>query len=195
MTDAPVPDAFALPTKAVTRRPAAYDRTSRLLHWTVAAAFLGALGIGILLGWLPREARGAWMDPHRALGMVVLVSGAWRLVRRMRIGFPPPAALMPRWQALASHATHWALLAATIAMPLSGVLMTVAGGRAVEIWGLTILPAMGEIAWLSGPAHALHEAVLPVLAALVLLHVGGALKHHLIDRDGTLRRMTTGRAA
>jgi cytochrome b561 len=34
-----------------------------------------------------------------------------------------------------------------------------------------------------------HEALNLALLALVGLHVAGALKHTLIDRDGTLRRM------
>ncbi|MFT6532828.1 MAG: cytochrome b561 [Limimaricola cinnabarinus] len=166
-----------------------YSRLSRLLHWSVAAGFLGALAIGLLLDWLPREARGVWLDPHRTLGLGVLAFGMWRLLRRVRIGFPAPEALQPRWQALAARATHWALLAATLAMPLSGVLMTVARGRAVELWGLTVIPAWGEIGWLAATAGALHEAALPVLVGLVALHLGGALKHHLVDHDDTLRRM------
>ena len=34
-----------------------------------------------------------------------------------------------------------------------------------------------------------------LLMAALALHVAGALKHHLIDRDATLRRMLPGRAA
>jgi cytochrome b561 len=34
-----------------------------------------------------------------------------------------------------------------------------------------------------------HELLGYTLIAAVSLHLAGALKHHLIDKDGTLRRM------
>ncbi|MEP1933712.1 MAG: YceI family protein, partial [Roseibium sp.] len=39
--------------------------------------------------------------------------------------------------------------------------------------------------WFAG----LHHVLIAVLAVSVLLHVAGALKHHFIDKDATLRRM------
>ena len=166
-----------------------YSRLSRLLYWSVAASFLGALGIGLLLDLLPLEARGVWLDPHRALVLVVLAFGAWRVLRRVRIGFPAPEASRLRSKALAARAVYCALLAATLAMPLSGTMMTVARGRADEHWGLAVIPAWGEIGWLAAAAGALHEAALPVLVGLVVLHLSTALKHHLVSHDDTLRRM------
>ena len=54
---------------------ASYGRASRALHWTVAILFLGALGIGLALDLIPREARRPGMDWHRALGLGVLLFG------------------------------------------------------------------------------------------------------------------------
>ena len=176
-------------------RPAAYDPASRALHWTVAALFLGALGIGLLFEVIPRDARGPWMEWHRVLGLGVLAFGAVRAVRRIARGFPAPPEGQPRWQAVAAQAAHRALLAATILMPLSGVLMGLARGRALAVWDVTVLPALPETPWLASAAGTVHGALPPVLVALVALHVGAALKHHLIDRDATLLRMTTGRGA
>lgn len=171
--------------------PVTHGPAARVNHWVVAAAFLGALGLGLAIGQLPREARGALMDPHRALGVAVLLWGAWRLLLRLRTGFPDPVAPSPRWQDALSRTTHWALLAATVLIPLSGVLMGLARARALDVWGLTLLPALPETPWLASAA--VHEAAAPVLLALVALHVGAALKHHFWDRDATLVRMLTGR--
>lgn len=185
------------PTVRVARppRPTGYDRVSRLSHWVVAAAFLGALGLGLALGNLDLapEPRAALLDPHKALGLFVLVFGVWRVGRRLRQGFPAPAAPGPRWQEAAAAAVHAALLAAIVAMPLSGTLMTLARGRALEVAGVTLAPSVGESPWLASVAGTAHGLAAPVLLALLALHVGAALKHHLIDRDATLVRMTHGR--
>ncbi len=70
--------------------------------------------------------------------------------------------------------------------------MTLAGGRALAIGSVTLLPSPGEIAWLHTVAETIHETAPPLLLLLLALHVGAALKHHLIDRDATLRRMIGG---
>ena len=175
--------------------PPSYRPLGKALHWIVALALLGALGIGLSFGWMPRETRMGLMDPHKALGLTVLVFGAWRFVRRMAIGFPSPASGQPRWQDAAARATHVSLLAATLAMPVSGLLMSAARGRAIDIWGLTIFPALPETSWLSNVAGAIHETAPWFLVALVALHIGAALKHHVVDRDATLARMTSSRIA
>lgn len=174
--------------------PSGYDRTSRLLHWLVAAAFLGALGLGLALGnlELAREARAVLLDPHKALGLVVLAFGTWRVARRLRRSFPAPAAPGPRWREAAAKAVHGALLAAILVMPLSGVAMTLARGRALEVAGVTLLPAIGETPWLAAAAGTAHALAGPLVLGLLALHVGAALKHHFVDRDATLLRMTTG---
>lgn len=86
---------------------------------------------------------------------------------------------------------HVALLAVTVVMPATGILMSLAGGRALEIGGFTFLPALPEIPRLAAAAHAVHEALPPALVALVALHVGAALKHHFLHRDPTLARITS----
>ncbi|MEO1976430.1 MAG: cytochrome b/b6 domain-containing protein, partial [Paracoccaceae bacterium] len=76
-----------------------------------------------------------------------------------------------------------------------GLLMSAARGRAIDIWGLTIFPALPETSWLSNVAGAIHETAPWFLVALVALHIGAALKHHVVDRDATLARMTSSRIA
>ena len=143
-------------------------------------------------GGLKREAVAPLMAWHKFLGVLVLVFGLWRVAWRMRQGFPEPVASMPRWQRAASKAVHFGLLAAIVAMPVSGILMTIAGGRALIVWGLTLLPSLGKYTWLNAAAGAVHETAPPILLLLLAIHIGGALKHHLLDRDATLRRMIRG---
>ena len=170
-----------------------YGLVSRVNHWVVGLVMLGMLGSGLALEYLSiaRETSGAIMGWHKAVGVMVLIYGAWRVLWRLLEGFPEAASRMPAWQERTAAATHWLLLAAVILMPLSGLLMSLFGGRPVETFGFTI-PSPGEIEWLSRLAGEVHGIAGLALVALLVLHVGGALKHHFVDRDATLRRMLRG---
>jgi cytochrome b561 len=172
-----------------------YDLTSRINHWIIALAMIGMVGFGLYLsfGGLPREARGPLLDIHKAIGVLVLIFGVWRVGLRLVQGFPKPASQMPSWQETASKAAHGALLASVIIMPVSGIVSSVFRGRAVEVFGLFSIPAQLENPGLAGLAGQIHEFVGIGLAVLIAIHVLAALKHHFVDKDATLTRMLTGR--
>jgi len=76
------------------------------------------------------------------------------------------------------------------AIPLSGWLMSSALGFPVVLFGVLPLPDLiGKDKELGETLKGVHESLNYALLLLVVAHVGGALKHHLIDRDGTLVRM------
>lgn len=167
-----------------------YGRISRLNHWVLAALMIAMLLSGLALGHAPLgdAISGVLRDWHKALGVVVLALGLWRVGWRLLHGFPEGGVPAPAWQAWAAKAAHWGLLAAIVGMPLSGVLMTLFAGRPLAVGPLTI-PGAPEVEWLAGLAREVHPAGGLALTGLVALHVGAALKHHLVDRDETLRRM------
>ncbi|MEJ6396062.1 cytochrome b [Gymnodinialimonas sp. 2305UL16-5] len=172
-----------------------YGRISRFNHWVTAAAFLIALGIGLVIGYggLGEEQVFALYAWHMLFGAFVLAYGFWRVAWRMANGFPEPTAPRPRWQEAISKAVHVALLTIIVAMPVSGILMTISGGFDVILWGVILIPSIGEVGWLNRATGAVHGITPFAILGLLILHVGAALKHHFIDRDGTLVRMTSGR--
>ena len=174
---------------------ARYDAISRLNHWILAFLMIGMLGFGLYLenGVAPGPEKGALMGTHKAIGVIVLLLGLWRVGWRLWQGFLPDASAMPKWQSVSAHLAHWVLMAGIIVMPASGVIGSVFGGRAVEVFGLFTIPAGPQIEWIKDLAYGVHGIFAPILIVTTLLHVAGALKHHFIDRDTTLRRMT-GRA-
>ena len=129
------------------------------------------------------------MQWHKAFGVALLIYGFWRVGWRIAQGFPRGNTGMPRWQARVAKLTHIGLLAAILVMPVSGVLMTIAAGRDLSIWGVTLLTAQGKIPWLDAAAGVVHGFAPSVILVLLTLHIGAVLKHHFIDRDATLRRM------
>ncbi len=98
------------------------------------------------------------------------------------------------WQVTASRLVHWGLLEALIVMPLSGVLMSLLGGRPIDMFGLFAIPPLAEIEGAGKLARAVHGYAAWALTGLITLHVAAALKHLIVDKDGTVARMVTGKA-
>ena len=168
-----------------------YGLISRLNHWAVALAMIGMLAFGLYLenAEIARADRGALMGLHKSLGALFLAFALWRVGYRLAQGFPASAAAMSPLLEFAAKAAHWGLLACILIMPLSGLLMSLYGGHAVDVFGLFAIDGFEKNASVSGAAGAAHGVVGKLAIALILLHIGAALKHHFIDRDATLRRM------
>lgn len=168
-----------------------YDRISRVNHWIVAAAIIGMVCLGFYIDWFTERGpvRGQLVGLHKAVGVLVLIYGAWRIGYRLVQGFKREAAPMPAWQASAAKTVHWVLMACILVMPLSGIAGSYFGGRATEVFGFFTIPEGPEIEALNDAASNIHGTTAWVLVIALALHIGGALKHHLIARDTTLLRM------
>lgn len=175
----------------------AYDAMSRFNHWIVAVVMIGMLGFGLFLenAELSREARGSLMGIHKAIGSVFLVFALWRVGYRVSQGFPMPIAAMPKWQDIASKIVHWALLAGVLLMPISGLMMSLFGGRSVDVFGILTIPAFEKNETLGGIGHVAHGLGANILLAVIAIHILAAFKHHIIDKDLTLARMVGNGAA
>ncbi|TQV83177.1 cytochrome b [Denitrobaculum tricleocarpae] len=173
------------------QRNATYGFTSRVNHWVIAAVMIGMLGFGLYLayGELPRDERGDLIAIHKSIGVLALGFGLWRVLWRVVRGFPAAVAGMPAWQERASKVAHWALLASVLLMPLSGVVASLFRGRPVEVFGWFTIPAQAEVTWLASLGSGIHQFAGYALVALVVIHIAAALKHHVYDRDPTLKRM------
>src|SRR5690554_5438622 len=77
---------------------------------------------------------------------------------------------------------------------VSGYLITTADGSSISVSGLFDVPSLtGRVKGMEDTAGAVHYSSTWALVGLAGLHALAALKHHSIDRDETLRRMS-GRA-
>jgi len=75
-------------------------------------------------------------------------------------------------------------------MPLAGWIMSSAANFSVSVFGLFTLPNLvGPDKALEETAKAAHFWMACTLGGLFLLHLAGALRHHVLPRDDTLRRM------
>ncbi len=169
-----------------------WDAISRLNHWIIALAMIAMLVFGVYLEeFVPRgPQKGALIDLHKEIGVLVLIFGLWRVGYRLLRGFLADAAPMPKWQSVSAKLVHWVLLISVIALPVSGLLGSYFGGRDVDVFGLyTILSAAETNKAASEMLKGMHGVFGKVTIFALILHVFGAFKHHLIDKDATLKRM------
>lgn len=174
-----------------------YGSTSRLNHWIGAVLFASLLIVGFILSndILPDEQAGEVRNLHKATGTLMLLFAIWRVTWRLGQGFPAPASDRAGWELALSKIVHGAMLLTLIVMPLSGISMSLLGGRPIDMYGLFTIPPVAEMKDLARSFRAVHGYAAYTLATLIALHIAGALKHSLIDRDSTLRRMLTGQSA
>ncbi|MDK8871426.1 cytochrome b/b6 domain-containing protein [Paracoccus sp. SSJ] len=176
----------------------AYGWVARFFHWTVAVLILAAIAVGLYADNLPEggesqlQAIFAAYSLHKTVGMAALALVALRILWTLTQPKPRPLHPGRRLETLGAELVHWALWIGMIVMPLSGWLLHSAapGGFARILWPFgQRLPFVPEDLALSERFAAFHEFGWWLLAGLIALHVLGALKHAIIDRDGTMSRM------
>ena len=172
-----------------------YTPVAVVLHWLLALDIVGTFGVGLYMADLPFSmTRLKLYNWHKWAGVTILALSALRLLWRLA-NRPPADPPMPLWQARAAHGVHLLLYIAFFAVPLTGWAMSSAKGFPIVWFGVLPLPdfvpkdkELGEL------LASVHAALAWGLALLVLAHVGAALKHHFIDRDGLLARMSLRRS-
>lgn len=180
-------------TVVVTERHDAgrYRPPARLLHWLVALIVLGMIPVGITMGRLDGGPLQDWLFfLHEAFGFTVFVLVLVRLAYRITHTPPPLPPSVPRWQQMAAGAVHTALYVLLIAQPIVGWLGANAFGATVSIFGLFDLPMLlAKNEPLAKSILTVHDFVGFAIAGLLVIHIGAALTHGLVQKDGVLQRM------
>ncbi|MGB8339845.1 MAG: cytochrome b [Burkholderiales bacterium] len=169
----------------------AYSRTAIILHWLSALMIFASVALGLSMVDLPLSPKKLqWYSWHKWMGVTIFMLIALRLLWRSGNPVPPLPAMMPRWQKIAAHVTHWVLYALLLLIPLSGWFRSAAAGVQVVYLGVLPLPnPIGVDKPLGEQLKLLHQALNYMMLALVFTHVVAALKHQLIDKDDILARM------
>lgn len=174
-----------------------YGAIAILLHWGMAALLLALIVMGIYMVRLPDVGFDTWkisvILAHKALGMLALFAVVLRLLWRWGNPLPRLVEGLPQWQQVAARFVHLAFYAQMFAVPVTGWLMSSAGGYPLPFFGLFDVPdlvAANEFMfrlWIE-----VHRWLAYALALFLGLHAGAALHHHFGLRDDTLRRMLPG---
>jgi cytochrome b561 len=177
-----------------TTQAAPFPIVSRILHWVMAAAILAMLFIGV--GMVASLADYHWLvSIHKPLGAAILVLAAVRLINRLINPAPPLPADMPPLLKLAAHGSHVVLYILMFALPLVGWSMLSAAGYPVVLFGtLQLPPILPRDPGLYALLRASHTVLAYLLFATFIAHLGAALMHALIFRDGVFASMTWAKA-
>ncbi|MGF1702505.1 cytochrome b [Photobacterium makurazakiensis] len=166
------------------------SKATILFHWVTGLMFLAVLGFGLYIGSLPRgPEKFELLGTHKSLGIVVLFIATARIFWRLKEGQISSLSKLKKWQELLSKVIHFSLLLATIAMPISGLMMNIGGDRATDVFGIVLIPATEKIEWLSSLGNFIHVQSINIIIAALALHILAALKHQFIDKDGSVTRI------
>lgn len=175
-----------------------YGAAARWLHWVTAGAVFVMVPLGLTMTY-----RGSTMEvwdgltnalysSHKLLGFLLLWLMAGRLAWRLLHGAPTDEPTLLWWHKAASHLVHWLLYGLLLVVPLLGWI-GVSLYPSLTIFGLFDLPALAapdeeaakRVLWL-------HGTLALATAVLIAGHTAAALYHHLVRKDGVLRRMLPG---
>ncbi|WP_146345058.1 cytochrome b/b6 domain-containing protein [Phaeobacter marinintestinus] len=182
-----------------------YGGVAKFFHWSIALLILTVIPLGIIANGLAEQIRDPGIETtvdlitrtatlfslHKTVGVTIfflaLARIGWALTQ------PRPGLLNAdkKLEAFAAETVHWLLYSSLVLVPLTGWIHHSAVTGFAPIWwpfgqSLPFVPKDEAVAELFSALHIIFERVLLVA---VLLHIAGALKHHIIDRDATLRRM------
>lgn len=164
-----------------------WPASSRIFHWVSAVLLLVTWILMLVYQYTDDK---LYIGLHKAFGISVL---CWMIARVLNRVFTkaPPAVPMPKWQTIISQLNHFALYALLIAMPIAGLLMSVYGGRAVDVFGLFQIPVFvtpdRSAARFYNDIHT--DIIWPMIIAFTLLHIGAALYHQFILKDKLINRI------
>jgi cytochrome b561 len=167
-----------------------YSHTAIAFHWLLAIAIVGSFSVGLYMSDLAMSPlRLKLFNWHKWAGVTILALSALRLLWRL-MHRPPADVPMAAWQQKSAHAMHIALYVLFFAVPLAGWAYSSATGFPIVAYGVIPLPDFVPVdKGLAEIFKTLHKLLAFSLAFLVLAHVGAALKHHFLDRDGLILRM------
>jgi cytochrome b561 len=169
----------------------AYGSVAKFLHWSIVLLLIPQYFLAEAAGELPDSSieQVSLYGWHKSIGMLVLLLALARIVWKI-VNRPHPAPLgSVVWQRKAAAAGHGLLYLLILLQPLSGWLMSSAGGYPVSMFGVQFPALMGKNDAVHEALEEVHEVLFFVLLAVAIVHIAAALYHHLVLKDGVLRRM------
>ncbi len=165
-----------------------YSKRNILIHWLTLALLVAAWFLGDAVNEARHEG-GATITGyviHSLVGATILLFTLARLAFRSKDGVPPAMGNTPMDKV--AKGIHYTLYAVLILLPVSGMMQVLGSdvGKAIAAGDATRLPAKFE----GVAAHEVHEVLVTVLIALVVVHVLGALKHQFVMKDNIMDRMS-----
>ncbi len=164
-----------------------------VLHWLLAILIIGTWALGKYMVGLDYYDSLYHQAPewHKMIGVFIAVLMAFRFFWRQINPLPKPLKQHSAWEKSLAYITQLSFYGLILLIVVTGYLMSTAEGAGIVLFEGFELPAifpefienqedvMGE--W--------HELLTNLFLGLLILHSAGALKHHFLDKDHTLKNM------
>lgn len=190
-----------------------YTKTAVVLHWLIAICIFGMFALGWFMSELPKEApkqmaydlfdwgiytinlaeeaspRTFYFNLHKSIGITILALIAFRLFWRITHKAPAILTSYKAWERKLATGVHHLLYLLMVALPATGLIMAVASKYGVKWFGLELIGGLDNKD-LRDIFKEAHEIIGVIILLVLVLHIVGALKHHFIDKDDTVKRMS-----
>lgn len=175
-----------------------YTLGQRLIHWLMAIMILGTLAVGMIFAILEfkgtletfgKDTTNLLYKYHKTFGILI---GALIILRiALKLATPRPEYDPPlkRFDRIASASLHGFFYVALVVMPITGWLATGASGFPVEFFNWNLPAILSKDKDLGALLYEIHGVFGWLLLIGAIVHIGAAVKHWLIDRDGVMGRM------
>lgn len=190
-----------------------YSKSAIILHWLVGTLILVMFAIGWFMAELPKDApkiasldmfdlgiytmqfteeitpRTFYFNLHKSIGVTVLMLVLLRIYVRFSHAAPAFPATMKIWEIRVADLVHKGLYVLMVAMPLTGVAMSLNSKFGIKWFGIQLLGGVDNKE-MRELFVVIHEVIGLVLMVMIVLHVAAAIKHKVIDKDEVMQRMS-----
>ena len=178
-----------------------YSPIQKWLHWIIAILVIAMIPAGLIFtdfdnkpaieGLFGEGSFNMFYDGHKSMGFLILFLMILRLLFRAGRGSPPYRTKLTPFEKMASGGVHVALYVLLFAVPILGWAGTGAFPAPLPVFGLFDMPPIlapdRELSqFILGY---LHGPIALLVAALAAMHIGAALYHGIVKRDGVMSRM------
>lgn len=166
-----------------------YGIISRVLHWSMAVLMIGMITVGFYMSGLENSPE-KWelYSQHKQWGVIAGMLILFRLIWLANNPKVEPFA-DSKFKMFAAKATKKILYFFMLAYPISGVIMSMAGGHGIDFFGFPLPQFIEENKDISSAMHSLHIAMGWFFVAVIVLHIAGALHHKFVAKDNLINRM------
>lgn len=161
------------------------------IHWLMALIIFAMFASGLYMETLTPYDPGYHSIPlwHKSFGIILAALLVLRLVWLIIQPKPLPLPNHQRWEIGLAHATHSLLYLLILAMIISGYIIATAKGNSINVFNSFSIPSLIDVGKQTRLFGKIHFFSAWGLIGLAAFHALGALKHAVLDRDGTLKRM------
>ena len=167
-----------------------YSNVAVTIHWITVVLVLTQVWLGFTFADMPRGPdKMMYFTWHKTVGATILLLSIVRLIYRLNNPPPPFPPELPEWERVAAVWNHRAFYFLLIALPLTGLIAV--SGRAdnwfTPLIGNIPLPVIPGISEQTGEMSGdIHVVLVFTTIALLVLHVGAAVKQQFLDRPGRM---------